>query len=519
MKISVRILVSAALFVLVSGPAPSALAQSTNDCVTPPSGLVGWWKGDGTALDWAYGNEGVAVNVDYTNGIVGEAFSFNPGNYPSGTYTGVQIADQPQYVLTNALTIEGWIRPRDFGYIIFWRGDARPGLDPYVLSMQGNSMVFSICDENGNSDTASVTLTYGDWVYVAATFDSTAGMMDVYTNGVLAAEESTTVVPMGALDASASPGVGIGNLNDGVNNFPFTGDIDEISLYNRALSAAEIQSIYNAGSAGKCAQPLPPIIVTQPAPQTAVEGGAATFSVAAAGTGPFNYQWTFNGARIAGATNAVLSLTNLHPMQAGNYAAKVSSSYGATNSESALLTVTAQTVLVYKYTGTETLVSTGQDLTFSYSGVMFFVPDNTNGTYVGWATIKGQKTYWVNSVSQSLLITIPSVRGQSYTLLGDARSGYDDNGFAHFRCNFIKGWNTSLQVGKGKTFVFPNAFAGENIHAYPDSQTGLMKLDDSTSSFTFAASNTQTANNNGQTLLDLINNQVKILKLDGYQAQ
>ncbi|HYG36409.1 MAG TPA: LamG-like jellyroll fold domain-containing protein, partial [Clostridia bacterium] len=42
--------------------------------------------------------------------------------------------------------------------------------------------------------------------------------------------------------------------------FPFGGLIDEASIYNRALSAAEIKAIYNAGSAGKCAPPDGPVL-------------------------------------------------------------------------------------------------------------------------------------------------------------------------------------------------------------------------------------------------------------------
>jgi hypothetical protein len=150
---------------------------------------------------------------------------------------------------------------------------------------------------------------------------------------------------------------------------------------------------------------------------------------------------------------------------------------------------------------------------------MFLLPDSTNGTYVGWATIQGRKTYWVNSISQSLLITVPGEIGQSYTLLGDGGSGYDDNGQAHFDFNLLKGWNSKLAIAKGKTYVFPNTFAGENTHASPDQKTGQMKLDAATSTFTFVPATTQFANNQGQTLADLVNNQIAVLKAQGYQLQ
>ena len=150
------------------------------------------------------------------------------------------------------------MRPRGNGYSIFWRGDNRPGLDPYGLSMQDNNdLRFGICDANGNGAFVDTTVSYNQWTYVAATLDGSTGTMSLYTNGVLAAQTVTAIRPFGQLIAGDSPGVGIGNVNDGQNNFPFLGDIDEIALYNRALAPAEIQAIYNAGSTGKCQTTFP----------------------------------------------------------------------------------------------------------------------------------------------------------------------------------------------------------------------------------------------------------------------
>ncbi|MDD5139888.1 MAG: immunoglobulin domain-containing protein [Verrucomicrobiales bacterium] len=227
--------------------------------MTPPSGLVGWWKGDGSTLDSIATNNGVNQNITYTGGVVGQAFACDPENFSYGTYTGIQIADRPAYALTNSLTIEGWVRPRGDGYIIFFRGDHRPGLDPYFLSMNGNSNLdFYITDPAGNYVHVETTLPYFQWTHVAATLDGSSGTMSIYTNGVLAVQTVTTSRPFGDLIPGESPGVGIGNLNDGGNTFPFLGDIDEIGLYDRALSVGEIQAIYNAGSAGKCPATSPP---------------------------------------------------------------------------------------------------------------------------------------------------------------------------------------------------------------------------------------------------------------------
>ena len=423
-------------------------------------------------------------------------------------------------MLTNSLSIEGWIRPRGDGYCIFWRGDNRPGLDPYVLSMQGNNNLrFYIEDESGNSAFVGTNINYNQWYHVAATWDGESGIMKLYINGQLASQTVTAVRPFGDLIPGDSPGVGIGNLNDGQNNFPFTGDIDEISLYNRALSAAEIQAIYNAGSAGKCAGPLPPGITVQPSNQTTVEGSNIVLSVVAGGTGPFSYQWNFNGTNILGATNATLTLTNLHPNQSGNYAVTITTPYGSITSSNASVTVIAQNILVYKYAGIQKIITSGLALSYAYAGQMFFIPDNTNGVFVGWATIKGKKQYWVNPLPEYLWITISGVSNQSFTVLGQAGQGIDTNGYPNIWADLHKGQNTVLTIGKKKYFSFPNTFASDATHVYLDSQTGNLVLSESSSIYTFVPQSTQTANNTGQTLADLVNSLTKSLASQGYQTQ
>src|SRR5205823_1690739 len=84
----------------------------------------------------------------------------------------------------------------------------------------------------------------------------------------------------------------------------FNGRVDEVSLYDRALSQTEIQGIYTGGTGGKCVTPAAPFIVTEPANQTVTVGGTATFSVAAGGSQPLSYQWNIGGTDIPGATSS-----------------------------------------------------------------------------------------------------------------------------------------------------------------------------------------------------------------------
>ncbi|HUA66415.1 MAG TPA: immunoglobulin domain-containing protein [Alphaproteobacteria bacterium] len=101
------------------------------------------------------------------------------------------------------------------------------------------------------------------------------------------------------------------------------------NIYGSVQSSNAVLTVYGA----------PPFIVTQPASQSVLQGGSATFTVSAGGAQPLGYQWNFGGVNIPGATNASLTLSNVQPSQAGNYAVFISNAFGSTNSSSAVLTV------------------------------------------------------------------------------------------------------------------------------------------------------------------------------------
>ena len=142
-----------------------------------------------------------------------------------------------------------------------------------------------------------------------------------------------------------------GTANIGARILPrdfFSGIIDEVSIYNRALSPSEIAAIYEAGSAGKCRVPF---ITSQPQSQLGYWGQNASFSVGALPP-PLNYQWQSNGAALSGATNLTLVLTNLQNSFAAAYTVVVSNSYGSvTSSPPANLTINPAGVAIALYPG------------------------------------------------------------------------------------------------------------------------------------------------------------------------
>lgn len=228
--------------------------------------------------------------------------------------------------------------------MILFRGDARGYLDPYFLAVRPDgTLVFHIEDEQRNIAELTTSVPVGRFLHLAATLDDSTGQMRLYIDGLLVAEQITEFRPFGELDPSSGPKVAIGNyIDDSISalHMPFSGIIDELRVYGRALSADEIQAIYTAGAAGVCKETFVPTIVTPPSNQAVGVGSNAEFKVVATFAEPLSYQWQLNGVDIPGQTTALLSLSNLQSDQAGSYTVVVKTPKGVTASASAKLTFT-----------------------------------------------------------------------------------------------------------------------------------------------------------------------------------
>jgi hypothetical protein len=121
----------------------------------------------------------------------------------------------------------------------------------------------------------------------------------------------------------------------------FAGLLDEVSIYSRALSIAEIAAICNAGSAGKCKAP---VISVQPQSRTIVVGSSLQLGPTADGPAPLSYQWQKNGVNLTGFTNRLCTLVGVFTNDVGAYSVTISNVFGVTTSSNATLTVNAMTV-------------------------------------------------------------------------------------------------------------------------------------------------------------------------------
>ena len=253
-RISIFLLVVATIFacaILLSRGTTATSQEST--CTPLPANLIAWYRAEDNANDSFGTNHGTLRNgATFAAGKVGRAFSFDGDNGM------VDVPFNSALNVASAVTIEAWVKTtstvtgdhkllagRPGNYQLAKLDDGRPGFAVVIGGQFINAF-------------SSTTLAANTLTHVAGTYDASTGLVNIYVDGSL----TGTTVTAGNPDAGAQPFQigGFGGTfvsNQFINNFG--GAIDEVSLYNRALSASEIQSIFDANDAGKCVPctPLP----------------------------------------------------------------------------------------------------------------------------------------------------------------------------------------------------------------------------------------------------------------------
>jgi uncharacterized protein (TIGR03437 family) len=254
----------------------SALTATITVTAPVSTGLVAAYsfsEGTGTTVADASGNgnSGTITNATWTtSGKFGSALSFN------GSSSWVTVKDSASLDFTKGMTLEGWVNPTVLSGS--WRTviiKQSTGALMYALyantdtqQPSGHVFIASEFDTRGTG-----TLALNAWTHLAATYDG--NFLRLYVNGALASTKAVT----GAIKTST------GVLRIGGNDIwgeYFSGLIDEVRIYNRALSVAEVASDMNAVvksqiqtapalTAGTSVQAL-----SLACPSTVVAGGQAT---------------------------------------------------------------------------------------------------------------------------------------------------------------------------------------------------------------------------------------------------
>lgn len=313
------------------------------ECTPLPSGMLGWWSGEGSPLNLMNGQPGAMVgDAGFAGGFVDQCFRFDG----SGDF--VKVLNDPAVDVGEAFTIEFWMNAAHDNHI----GDTyqglvttdffgiesstvypRVGIHVYASTNQGASFVHT-SDINGGG----AVLPSAEWHHVAGTYDGAELQLFIDgepygmpspLNGRISPMLPDSYLAIGSEDGRTT-------CNSCIGTRYFMGQMDEVGLYNRALAPEEIRSIFLAGAQGKC---LSPSINKHPVNQTVASGATVTFEVEASGPGALTYQWDFNGTPLPGAEARFLTLTGVEPAQSGAYAVTVSNFAGVTLSQKAMLAV------------------------------------------------------------------------------------------------------------------------------------------------------------------------------------
>jgi hypothetical protein len=128
-----------------------------------------------------------------------------------------------------------------------------------------------------------------------------------------------------------------------------------VVLTDSAGSVTSSNAVLNVGYS--------PMIVTEPQSQEVVQGSNVLFTVVAGGSAPLSFQWYFDGAPLAQATNSTFALTNVQGTNSGAYSVSVSNLFGSALSSNAALTVDFLPVILGQPQSQDAV--TGTSITFS----------------------------------------------------------------------------------------------------------------------------------------------------------
>ncbi len=204
---------------------------------------------------------------------------------------------------------------------------------------------------------------------MAFTYDKASGSAVLYFNG-----NPVTRTNLGSFTPQTAADLYLGNSATATDPLRLTsGTLDEVSLYARALSPAEIRAIMLSRGTGKSKDP--PVLLYNPAGLRANAGGTATFTVTAGGNPILKYQWRRNGVSLPGTTRSTLVLTNLQPAQAGTYSVRITNAFGIALSSNALLTLNRPPVADASATQPQAIAPLHCDATVALDGSRSSDPD------------------------------------------------------------------------------------------------------------------------------------------------
>jgi hypothetical protein len=208
-----------------------------------PPGLVALWSGDGNGIDSVGGNNAVLTDITFADGKVGQAFSFN------GISSCIKIPANPALDVGagEGFTIMAWIKPTQidgFHPLFVWTDTTAMNFSIGARPSDSGVLWGCITDGVGNRFVVSHpgVLASGVFQHIAVTFDKASNVGTWYLNGVIVARRQLSGQVTGT---KGDFWISRRDTTQGnwTSNRSFAGLMDELAIYNRALSASEVKAV------------------------------------------------------------------------------------------------------------------------------------------------------------------------------------------------------------------------------------------------------------------------------------
>jgi Concanavalin A-like lectin/glucanases superfamily len=233
-----------------SNPAPSS-------AIFPTDGLVARYNFNGNANDVSGNNlNGLVYAASLTTDRKGKnaaAYQFSHQGALFGKRNTEIYVRNSSLLDSNQLTVSTWIYPTSY----FWTGNsqspntaiirrsengyANPSGEVWGFDFNQNNLTAGLVGTNNTHLNLSVsTIPLNQWSHIAFSYDGSA--LKIYVNGVLKGSQAGVITLN-----SGNSGISIGDSKQ-ANGYwwPLDGKLDDIALWNRALSALELQKVYNS---------------------------------------------------------------------------------------------------------------------------------------------------------------------------------------------------------------------------------------------------------------------------------
>ena len=253
------------------------------------TGLIGHWKfdeGSGTTAADSSGNNNTGTLTNgptWTTGKIGNAINLD------GTDDSVSVPSSGSLTIPSDITTSAWIyKSSNSGNDEIMRSGSE-----HRFKTNGDEIEWTYAGGDDYHITSNVNLQVNRWYHVVSVFNNTANTVVIYVDSVAALTKTENQ------SATFTGPLYIGKEISAASFFH--GRMDDLRLYNRALSASEIQTIYNLGSGSPPpADTTAPIVsITAPTSGSTVSGTSVIISANASdNVGVAGVQFKLDGANL-----------------------------------------------------------------------------------------------------------------------------------------------------------------------------------------------------------------------------